>query len=261
MNRAGWHAPLLDVPIVVGAQQREAELGILGDEQPAGETWKRWKTDRGEDPARVHIFDALINCQHPGRISSRPCGSSPYSSLGRPATALSATLGITTSRNCQESLPSGLCTNRGASWAYFLGKWFLEHVRRFDNVIVDADQDHVVFVHNLPLPDPNTSQYYCWADSTVSSPGGLWSNVDWSCYVSARKPAGGRGWQCLLGIGSAVAAGLTTPGAAGLGADRNADGAAARAAELGAPHTAATVDVTDGGRWPRYLSRRARLTS
>jgi hypothetical protein len=33
-----------------------------------------------------------------------------------------------------------------------------EHVRRFDDVIVDADQDHVVFVHNPLLPDALTGQ-------------------------------------------------------------------------------------------------------
>ena len=64
-------------------------------------------------------------CQQPGRISSRPWGSRPYSSLGLPATAFSATLGMTTSRNCQVSDPSGLCTNRGASSRYFFDRWFL----------------------------------------------------------------------------------------------------------------------------------------
>jgi 3-oxoacyl-[acyl-carrier protein] reductase len=47
------------------------------------------------------------------------------------------------------------------------------------------------------------------------------------------------------GIGSAVAEGLAAEGCRVIVADRNADGAATRAAELGAPHTAATVDVTD----------------
>jgi 3-oxoacyl-[acyl-carrier protein] reductase len=47
------------------------------------------------------------------------------------------------------------------------------------------------------------------------------------------------------GIGSAVAAGLAAEGCRVVVADRNADGAAARAAELGSPHTSAQVDVTD----------------
>ena len=47
------------------------------------------------------------------------------------------------------------------------------------------------------------------------------------------------------GIGAAVAAGLAAEGCRVIVADRNADGAAARAAELGSPHTSAQVDVTD----------------
>jgi NAD(P)-dependent dehydrogenase (short-subunit alcohol dehydrogenase family) len=47
------------------------------------------------------------------------------------------------------------------------------------------------------------------------------------------------------GIGWAVAQGLATGGRQVTIADRNADGAAQRAGELGAPHDAAGVDVTD----------------
>lgn len=47
------------------------------------------------------------------------------------------------------------------------------------------------------------------------------------------------------GIGSAVAAGLAAEGYRVVVADRNVDGAAARAAELGSLHTSAQVDVTD----------------
>ncbi|MBI3213041.1 MAG: SDR family oxidoreductase [Mycobacterium sp.] len=47
------------------------------------------------------------------------------------------------------------------------------------------------------------------------------------------------------GIGSAVAGGLAAEGYRVVVADLNADAAAARAAELGAPHSSAPVDVTD----------------
>jgi 3-oxoacyl-[acyl-carrier protein] reductase len=47
------------------------------------------------------------------------------------------------------------------------------------------------------------------------------------------------------GIGWATAQALAAQGDRVIVADRNADGAQARAAELGEPHTAATVDVTD----------------
>jgi 3-oxoacyl-[acyl-carrier protein] reductase len=47
------------------------------------------------------------------------------------------------------------------------------------------------------------------------------------------------------GIGWATARGLGGEGCRVTVADRNADGARTRAAELGEPHTAAQVDVTD----------------
>ncbi|WP_099020671.1 SDR family NAD(P)-dependent oxidoreductase [Mycolicibacterium palauense] len=47
------------------------------------------------------------------------------------------------------------------------------------------------------------------------------------------------------GIGWAVAQGLAAEGSRVVVADRNGDGAAERAAELGDPHTSATVDVTE----------------
>ncbi|MGW0159162.1 SDR family NAD(P)-dependent oxidoreductase [Mycobacterium sp. NPDC003323] len=47
------------------------------------------------------------------------------------------------------------------------------------------------------------------------------------------------------GIGWASAQALAAEGYRVVVADRNGDGAASRAAELGAPHTSATVDVTD----------------
>ena len=47
------------------------------------------------------------------------------------------------------------------------------------------------------------------------------------------------------GIGWATAQALASQGDRVIVADRNAGGAQARAAELGEPHTAATVDVTD----------------
>ena len=47
------------------------------------------------------------------------------------------------------------------------------------------------------------------------------------------------------GIGWASAQALAADGCRIVVADRDADGAAARAAQLGAPHTSAYVDVTD----------------
>ena len=61
--------------------------------------------------------------QQPGRISSKAVGSMPYSSLGRPATALSPTLGISAPLNIHTSEPSSLRTTFGAWSRYFAGMW------------------------------------------------------------------------------------------------------------------------------------------
>ncbi len=57
------------------------------------------------------------------------------------------------------------------------------------------------------------------------------------------------------GIGWATARALAADGCRVTLADRNGDGAQARAAELGAPHTAAEVDVTDEGSVQRLFEQ------
>ena len=57
------------------------------------------------------------------------------------------------------------------------------------------------------------------------------------------------------GIGWATAKALAADGCRVIVADRNTDGASDRAAELGAPHTAAYVDVTDEDSVQRLFDR------
>ena len=73
----------------------------------------------------------------------------PYSSLGRPATALSPTLGISAPLNTHTSEPSSLRTTFGAWSRYFAGMW-ARTCRRLDEVVVDAHHDHVVRSHAAP---------------------------------------------------------------------------------------------------------------
>ena len=63
------------------------------------------------------------------------------------------------------------------------------------------------------------------------------------------------------GIGWATARALAADGCRVTVADRNADGARDRAAELGEPHTAAEVDVTDESSVQRLFDRSARSMS
>ena len=59
--------------------------------------------------------------KQPGRISLKRVGSAPYSSGGRPATALSPTLVASWPSNTQASVPSGLVTTLGTSSLYRSG--------------------------------------------------------------------------------------------------------------------------------------------
>src|SRR6185503_6638712 len=59
--------------------------------------------------------------KQPGRISLNRVGSTPYSSGGRPATALRPTLVASCPSNTQASVPSPLVTTRGARLRYRAG--------------------------------------------------------------------------------------------------------------------------------------------
>ena len=71
----------------------------------------------------------------------------PYSSGGRPATALSPMLGISRPSKRQTSVPSSLRTTTGAPVLPLGRQVAVEHVRRLDDVVVDTDHDHVVDAH------------------------------------------------------------------------------------------------------------------
>ena len=145
-------APLLDVPVVVGLHQRQRELRILGREKPAREAGERREAHRAEDSARVHVLDALVDVP-----AARPDLVEP---LGLQAVLLLRPPGHGVQRDVGDhhvaELPGVAAVRvvhqpRGVV-DVLLGQVILEHVRRFDDVVVDADQDHVLFVHGAPFP-------------------------------------------------------------------------------------------------------------
>ena len=107
------------------------------------------------EPSTPPAFMSLTRSsmsQQPGRISSKAVGSMPYSSLGRPATALSPMFGIFGAVEHPDVGAVVACgTTCGASVARTSrGHVVLEHVGRLDEVVVDADHDQVVGVHRCP---------------------------------------------------------------------------------------------------------------
>ena len=145
-------APLLDVPVVVGLQQRQAEVGVLGGEQPAREAGERREADRAEDAAGVHVLDPLVDLVATGpdlvealRLEAvlllRPPGHRVERDIGDHHIAelpgVAAVRVVHQPRRIVDVL---------------LLQVVLEHVRRFDDVVIDTDQDHVVLVHGAPFP-------------------------------------------------------------------------------------------------------------
>ena len=72
--------------------------------------------------------------------------------MGRPATALSAAVSMTTSPNVQTSEPSSLRTSLGARSWYLAVEVVDEEVRRLDDVVIDADEDEIVDVEHVIPP-------------------------------------------------------------------------------------------------------------
>ena len=71
----------------------------------------------------------------------------PYSSGGRPATALSPMFGSSWPSYDQTSVPSSFWMSLRREVLVLVGQVAVEHVGRLDDVVVDADEDQVFDVH------------------------------------------------------------------------------------------------------------------
>lgn len=84
---------------------------------PEEPRWIDMNIEPSTPPASMSLTRSAMSKQ-PGRISSNAVGSMPYSSFGRPATALSPTFGMTAPSNVQTSAPSSCRTTLGARSRY-----------------------------------------------------------------------------------------------------------------------------------------------
>ena len=96
----------------------------------------------------------------PGRISAKPTGSKPHSSLGHVTTAFRPIDPICWPSNNHFSMPSSPITTCGHPVAVLGRRVAVEHVGRFDDVVVDAHEDQVVDLHGASqecgVPSPYT---------------------------------------------------------------------------------------------------------
>ena len=145
-------APLVDVPVVVGLHQRHREFAVVGGEQPGGEAGERREVHGGQHAAGTHVLDAfggvvaaLADLVETLRLESvlllGPAGDRVERDVGNDGVA---------------ELPGiravGIVHEPRRLVLVLLREVVLEHVRRLDDVVIDADQDHVVLVHACSLP-------------------------------------------------------------------------------------------------------------
>ena len=82
--------------------------------------------------------------KQPARISSKDVGSIPYSSLGRPATALRPMFGTSIVLEAPDVGAVVLADQLRRDVGVLGREVALEHVGRLHDVVVDAHDDHVV---------------------------------------------------------------------------------------------------------------------
>ena len=145
-------APLLDVPVVVGLHQRHREVVVVGGEQPPRKAREGREADRGQNAAGVHVLDPLVDV-----VATRPDLVEPRR---LDAVLLLGPAGDRVERHVRDDRVAELPHVRAVGVVHqprrvvhvLLRQVVLEHVRRLDGVVVDADQDHVLFVHGRSLP-------------------------------------------------------------------------------------------------------------
>ena len=149
MNRPGiGAAPLVDVPVVVRLHDRERELLVVArEEQPAGERRERREAHAREHAARAHVLHPLVHVVatgahlvEGGRVDAvlllRPAGDRVEPDVGDRLAVehphVVAGVGV---------------LDAGRAVGELRRHPALEQVRRLDEVVVDADEDHVLDPH------------------------------------------------------------------------------------------------------------------
>ena len=145
--RAG---PLVDVPVVVGLDGRQREILVrTSSEQPAGEGRERREAHAREHATRAHVLHALVDVVAAGPhllegggvdavLLGGPAGDGVQPDV-RDRLTVEGPYVVTVFGAFDPRRPVGVLRRHPA----------FEHVRRFDDVVVHADEDHLVDVHGL----------------------------------------------------------------------------------------------------------------
>ena len=133
--------PRLVEPVVPCPGHRQAELGVAGggEDPPAEPGDLGGEVERCPDTVDVHVADAGVDVPAPAPhvLEAGRFQASRTRAAGRPPR--SSPLVSTAPVELPQLTPLELSTTRGARSANRAGEPALEHVRRFDEVVVDRD--------------------------------------------------------------------------------------------------------------------------
>ena len=144
-------APLVDVPVVVPTHHGDSEILVLGtSEVLAAELRKGREVHRRHDAVGVHIADAFVDVEAPRShlaearrfrtvLVRRASGDGVEADVGGPLALELPRIGPVVARDHlrRAVLPLGRDVT-------------VEHVRWFDDVIVDRDEDEIFDPHHVP---------------------------------------------------------------------------------------------------------------
>ena len=148
------------MPVVVGLHQRQRKLRILGGEQPAREPRKRRETDRPENAAGIHILDPLVDLPAARPDLIKTLRLQPVLLLRPTRHRVERHVGDHHITELPRVAAVRVVHQPRRLIQILLRQMVLEHVRRLNDVVVNADQDHVFFVHARFLRGP-----YCMVNS------------------------------------------------------------------------------------------------
>jgi hypothetical protein len=153
-HEATWvaPAPLVDVPVVVRLEEPQAELPVVGPrEQLPAEAGHRREAHRAEDAVDVHVADALVDVVGaPPDLVER--GGLEAVLLRWPARdrVEADVRDLDALERPHVGFEIVLVDHLGRALEVGLRELVREELGRLHDVVVDADQDEVVGVHDCP---------------------------------------------------------------------------------------------------------------
>ena len=141
-------APLVDVPVVVGLHDRERELLVgAGEEQAARERRERREAHAREHAARAHVLHALVHVVAAGAHLVEGGRVDAVLLLGPARDRVETDVGDRLVVEDPHVVAGVGVLDPGRAVGELRREPALEQVRRLDEVVVDADEDHVLDLH------------------------------------------------------------------------------------------------------------------